>query len=128
MARRIVIKAASIGALTAEINEDRNTKTVEAVWRALPIDARANRWGEEIYFSTPVEAPIEDGQETVEVGAVAYWPPGKAICLFFGRTPVSTDERPRAASAVNVFGRITGDISVLQKVRDGDLIVIEKHS
>ena len=123
-----MIKAASIGALTAEIHEDRNLKTAEAVWRALPMDGTANRWGEEIYFSTRVEAPIEDGQEIVEVGSVAYWPPGKAICVFFGRTPVSTDERPRAASAVNVFGRITGDISVLQKVRDGDRIAIEKLS
>ncbi len=128
MPRRIVIKAASIGALTAEIHEDRNLKTAEAVWKALPMDATANRWGEEIYFSTRVEAPIEDRKEIVEVGSVAYWPPGKAICVFFGRTPASTDERPRAASPVNVFGRITGDISVLHKVRDGDLIVIEKLS
>ena len=126
MTRRIVIETAAIGPLTAEIDEHRNVKTAEAVWKALPIDAIASRWGEEIYFPTQVEAPIEDGQETVELGALAYWPPGKAICMFFGRTPVSIDERPRAASRVNVFGRITGDVSVLKKVRDGDRIVIQK--
>ncbi len=68
--------------LTAE-----NPKTAEEVWKALPIRGNANLWGDEIYFSTPVSLNEEHGREEVEVGAIAYWPPGKAVCIFFGQTP-----------------------------------------
>ncbi len=128
MSRRMLVKATSIGSLSIDVHEDKNVKTVHAIWNALPIEGTVNRWGDEIYFSTSVHAPIEHAQETVEVGDVGYWPPGKAICLFFGRTPVSTDDKPRAASPVNVIGKIIGDPSLLRKVPEGQKIVIDRQN
>ena len=127
MVRKIRIKTSSIGEMSAEIFEDKNPKTGDAIWNALPLEANANRWGEEIYFSTKVKASLENSQELVDVGDIAYWPPGKAFCIFFGPTPASADDRPRAASAVNVFARTIGDSSVFKKVRDGDKIPIEQE-
>ena len=126
MARRIIIKTSATGEVSAELYEDKNRKTGDAIWNALPMEARANRWGEEVYFSTGVKIGEEDSQEVVQVGEIGYWPPGKAFCIFFGRTPASTDDKPRAASPVNVFGKVIGDLSGLKKVRDGDQITINK--
>lgn len=112
----IVITVGDI-TLEAELND---SSTARQVWDALPIEARANVWGDEIYFSIPVkvsEGP--DAQEIVAVGDLGYWPPGEAFCIFYGRTPVSTDDRPRAYSPVNLLGRITGDATKLRGVRGG---------
>jgi hypothetical protein len=95
-----------------------NPKTRSAIADALPLEGRASRWGDELYFSSDVEAQIEDARETVEEGTLAYWPQGQAICLFWGPTPASTDERPRAASPVNVFARVA-DPSALDDVDGG---------
>jgi hypothetical protein len=127
MARKIVIKASSIGEVSAEVLENKNPKTADAIWNALPIEAKANRWGDEIYFSTGVKASLEDAQEVVGVGEIAYWPPGKAFCIFFGPTPASTDNQPRAASEVNVFAKTLGDPATFKKVRDGEKITIERQ-
>jgi len=126
LARKIIIKTSATGEVSAELYEDKNRKTGDAIWNALPMEARANRWGEEIYFSTGVKIGEENSQEGVQVGEIGYWPPGKALCIFFGRTPASTDDKPRAASPVNVFGKVIGDLSGLKKVRDGDQITIDK--
>ena len=96
MAREIVIQAGSV-TMEAELND---TKAADAIWEALPIEGRGNRWGEEIYFSIPVHCPPNNPREVVEVGDLAYWPPGSAFCIFFGPTPASTGSAPRAASAV----------------------------
>jgi hypothetical protein len=124
MQKHFKIISERIGNVTAEINSD-NPITAQLVLDALPIEATANRWGDEIYFSTPVKTKEENGREEVEVGSVAYWPPGKAVCIFFGPTPVSTGNKPRAASAVNVFAKITGDSAVFKKVRDGEIVRLQ---
>jgi len=126
MVRKIRITAEAAGEVIGEIDEVRNPRTVEAIWDALPIAAKANRWGEEIYFGIPVEIREENSQQDVEIGDLAYWPPGSAFCIFFGRTPVSKGDKPRAYSPVNVLGRIIGDAKVFMKVRDGDPIRIER--
>lgn len=126
MVRKILIKSSAAGEVAAELYEEKNPKTASAIWNALPIEARANRWGEEIYFSTGVKVSQENAQETVQVGEIGYWPPGNAFCIFFGRTPASTNDQPRAASPVNVFGKVLGDPFVFRKVRDGERIVIDK--
>ncbi len=108
--------------VTAELNESR---TALAVWNALPIQARANTWGDEIYFEISVEMPEEpDACEEVPVGTLAYWPVGNAFCIFFGPTPVSTGSAPRAYSPVNVIGAVTGETAPLRTVRAGDDIRI----
>ena len=104
---------------------DKNPKTKDAFLRAVPFSSKAMRWGDEIYFSTPVRLSLEISQETVEKGDVAYWPPGKALCIFFGPTPVSTSpDLIKPASPVNVFGKVEGDLDRLKKVKDGERVEV----
>lgn len=102
-----------------------NPETRAAVESALPLEGEATRWGDELYFSVPVEADVEDGREEVPEGAIAYWPPGSALCLFWGPTPASVDEEPRAASAVNVVARVA-DVSALSGVDGGATVRVER--
>jgi hypothetical protein len=109
--------------LDAELNE---SETAERVYRSLPIQGAAQRWGEEIYFEIPVDADeAADARDRLEVGELAYWPPGRAFCIFFGPTPASSAEEPRAASPVNPLGRVAGDASVLTRVASGTEVTIE---
>ena len=100
--------------------------TAALIWEALPIEGEGHRWGDEIYFTIPVKAPLDDkAQEVVERGDVGYWPPGQAFCVFFGPTPVSQSDEIRAASAVNIVGTITGDLQVFKKAREGSIMRLE---
>jgi len=126
MAEKIKIFFEGIGEVEIELI-DKNPKTKEAILKTLPIESRANTWGDEIYFSTPVKLGEENSQEVVEKGDVAYWPPGQSICLFFGPTPASrSPDEIRPASPVNVFGKILGDLNRLKKVRDGEKVRVIK--
>jgi len=101
--------------------------TTDAIWEILPLEAPANVWGEEIYFTIPVELPQSaDARAAVDVGTVAFWSPGSALCLFFGPTPISRTGEIRAASPVNVFGHIDGDVTPLKRVRDGETVRVEQ--
>ena len=122
MVKKIIITAGQIKA-EAELN---NTKTAGAIFEALPIEGLANLWGDEIYFTIPVKMGQEKGQELVQIGDLGYWPPGKAFCIFFGETPVSRKGEVRPASAVTVFGKVTGDTSVFKKVSSEDKVLISK--
>jgi hypothetical protein len=113
---QIVITAGDV-TLRAKLDD---TPTARLVWDALPIDGRANVWGDEIYFGIPVEADLEpDARAEVTVGELAYWPAGRAFCVFFGPTPASVDEEPKAASPVNILGRVLGDATRLRGVEQG---------
>ncbi len=104
-----------------------DSDTADEFWVALPITGLVQTWGDEIYFSIPVSVEEEaDSQETVEAGTVAYWPPGSALCLFWGPTPMSAPGEIRPASAVNVMGMIDGDPTVLGQIDDGTEIVVER--
>jgi len=121
--RRITITAGDVKA-TATLKD---TPTADALWQALPIKGRASTWGQEIYFSIPVHADLEPGAgEVVELGDIAYWPPGSAFCIFFGATPVSGPGEIRAASPVNVMGKIEGDAKAFKAVANGATVTIEK--
>ncbi len=109
--------------MDAELNE---SKTAGMIYDKLPIEAKVNTWGDEIYFSIPVSAELEDGVEVVEKGDLGYWPSGNAFCIFFGRTPMSRGDEIRPASAVNVFGQVEGDATIFTSVGDGTRIEIEK--
>ena len=115
----------SVGGIEVLAHLDDNP-TVDSIWEALPISASASMWGDEIYFRTPVHADEHDAVETVDMGAVAYWPPGQAICLFFGPTPVSTGDEIRPASPVNVVGSIEGDPTVLKSVSPGHQVLVDR--
>ena len=103
-----------------------DTPTAKALLAAAPFEARAQTWGEEVYFSTPVRARLEaDARQVVEPGTVCFWTEGDAIALPWGRTPISTDERPKLASRCNVLGRIDNPRD-LQKIRAGDTISVSR--
>jgi len=125
MEKRIRITTRATGAVEAVMTSE-NPKTAEAIWTALPIKGNANTWGDEVYFSTPVDLKEEKARAEVEVGSIAYWPPGKALCIFFGATPVSQHGEPRAYSPVNVFAKITNNSAAFKKVRDGDQVTVER--
>ncbi|MCU0916464.1 MAG: cyclophilin-like fold protein [Planctomycetes bacterium] len=125
MARRITITAGK-ARVEAELND---TVTARAILAALPLDARANRWGGEIYFSIPVEEGLDGGaREVLQPGEIGFWPPGSAFCIFFGRTPASEGDEIRAASAVNIVGRIDGDLAGLWNVPDGAKVSLRSSS
>ncbi|MFC2087442.1 cyclophilin-like fold protein, partial [Bacteroidota bacterium] len=99
------------------------SSTVQKILKTLPIEAKVRLWGEEIYFSTPVFSELDDNAtEEQEIGSIAYWPDGQAICIFFGVTPVSISDKPRAISPVNPIGKITGDITVLKQIKANSVI------
>lgn len=123
---KIKIHTSSTGYVEAEINEEKNPKTAKAIVESLPFESSANTWGEEVYFSIPVDVDEEKSQREVEVGDCGYWPAGSCFCIFFGRTPASSGSKPVAASPVNVFGHIIGDAKVFKKVKDGEKIRVEK--
>lgn len=123
MAKKIRIKTGDL-TVEAELNE---SKTAQAIWNTLPIESRANLWGEEIYFSIPVKANLEAGaRDLLSAGELGYWPPGHAFCIFFGPTPASQGNEIRAASAVTVIGRVLGDPKTFLKAKDGAKITLEK--
>lgn len=125
MGRTLTIGAGDV-TLTATLDD---SPTADAVWDALPITGRVQTWGDEIYFSIPVRVEeADDAQATVDKGAVAYWPPGSALCLFWGPTPMSQGDEIRPASPVNVFGQIEGDASVLAEIPAGAEIRLEAVS
>ena len=112
---RIKITTESTGPVEAEIT-DENPVTARTILDALPIKGRANTWGEEIYFMVPVESDVENPKVIVELGDLAFWPPGNAFCIFFGPTPMSTPGTIRPASAVNIIGKVIGDAASLKEV------------
>jgi hypothetical protein len=105
-----------IGTLSVEA-ELHNTPTGQKIAQTLPITASFNTWGDEIYFPIPVTAELEDSaREVVDLGDLGYWPPGKAFCIFFGQTPMSRPDEIRPASAVNVVGKVRGDVTLFKQV------------
>jgi uncharacterized protein len=104
-----------------------DTPTAKALVAALPFEARAQTWGEEVYFTTPVSAKLEsDARQIVEPGTVCFWTEGNALALPYGRTPISTDERPKLASRCNVVGRIEGDPQRIGKIRSGEKLKVSE--
>jgi hypothetical protein len=123
MDRAIRITAGTVSA-EARLND---SKTARAIWDTLPIAARGETWGDEIYFDIGLTASAETPREVVDVGDLAYWPPGRAFCIFFGPTPVSRSGECRPASPVNVVGKVVGDARIFDKVRAGSRVTIERQ-
>ena len=125
MTARIRIHAGPIS-MIAELND---SPTAGAIHAALPLEASAQTWGDEIYFRIPVEQKLDDtAAEVVAVGDLGYWPTGRAFCIFFGPTPASRGDEIRPASAVNLVGKVVGDAKAFRAVQDGDLVRLERDS
>jgi len=102
-----------------------DTPTARALVAALPVDARAQTWGEEVYFEIPVAAKLEgDAKQVVAPGTVCFWVEGRSLALPWGRTPISEGEEPRLVTRCNVLGKIDGDATQLASVRSSDTITI----
>ena len=112
--------------LTVELYD---TPTADAVYDALPFEAQAQTWGEEVYFSTPVEAPQEtDAKTVIDPGEIAFWLAGNCIAIGYGPTPVSRGKEIRLASPGNVWARTSDDVKQLAVVKDGDTARVERVS
>jgi hypothetical protein len=111
----IIIENEKIGQIRAKLLREKNPETCEAIWNKLPFELNLARWGEELYGEIPVSLGRENSQVDCEVGDLGYWPDGNGFCIFFGPTPVSKDEKPRAASPVNVFAKIEGDSKIFNQ-------------
>ena len=108
--------------IEGELND---SPTSKALINSLPIEGISQIWGDEIYFSTSISKENDDwAKETVDLGDIAFWPPGNAICLFFGPTPVSSGDEIRPASATNVMGKIIGDLEELKTINSGDNVKV----
>lgn len=104
-----------------------NTKTAKAIYNSLPIEAIPEKWGDEFYFEIPIEMPLDETATTkVKAGDIGYWPPGNALAIFFGPTPISSGEDPVPASDVNMVGKILDDARVLKTLKGTYKIKINK--
>ena len=115
----------TVGKITADAVLN-GSRTAAAIWDALPLSIAGQTWGDEIYFAIPVTATAENARAVVEMGDLAYWPPGSAFCIFYGPTPASQGDEIRPASPVNVFGRVLGDPTVFKPVRSGATVRVER--
>ncbi len=109
--------------LEAELN---TSKTAGLIWDVLPFEARAQTWGDEIYFRIPVDSDLENPRRTVEIGDIGYWPPGNAFCIFYGKTPASKGDEIVPASPVEIVGRIKSDVSALKGLVEPGIVRVEK--
>ena len=104
-----------------------NTATAKSIAAALPIETEPNEWGDEFYFEIPVKMPLDETATTkVSIGDIGYWPPGNALAIFFGPTPMSKGSEPVPASEVNIVGRITGNATILRKAKGASKIRLER--
>jgi hypothetical protein len=112
---------------TFELSNE-SPKTIETLLKALPIKSTFNRWGDEALFDVIFNEKLERNARTnMNIGEVAFWPEGPSICIFFGPTPVSTNDQPKAYSPVNVIGKIIdSNPKIFQAVEDGDTVILEK--
>lgn len=121
------IKSKTVGAVKIALLREKNPTTVDRLINKLPLEGKARTWGKEVYFSVGVNIEEEHPQEILEEGHVAFWPGGNAVCIFFGPTPASTDDRPKAAGPVNVFGRISAPpLNRFGKVETGEQMKLVK--
>ncbi len=107
-----------IGEVEGELIRHLAPRTVDAIFKRLPIEGRAALWKEEVYFEIPVKMGKEKAQPTVEKGAIAYWPMGNALCVFYGES--------QPYSSVNIVGQVTGNLESFERVKSGTKIMVEK--
>jgi uncharacterized protein len=122
MSNKIILKTIKVS-MEAELN---SSGISSMIYDKLPIKARVNTWGDEIYFPIPVKTLNENSVSSVKIGDIAYWPPSNCFCIFFGKTPVSTENEIRPASEVTLLGKLSGNPEEWKAVKNGEEIIIEK--
>lgn len=101
----------------AEI-DDRNPTIAAEFYRSLPVNAKANLWGEEVYFELPLELEDENPSPEAKSGDISYWSPGSAFCIFFGRT--------QPYSPVNHLGKVIEGLDLFKVIKNGDRIMLSR--
>ena len=101
------------------------TLITQAIIERLPISSVANRWGDEIYFDVPVQTSNTKPVRDVRIGDIGYWPDGPSLCIFFGRTPASKSDQPRAGSGVTIIGHTDASPDLLRSVDEGTPLTVE---
>jgi hypothetical protein len=120
--KRIKIVAGDVTLRTAL----HDTPTADRIYEALPFESTAQTWGDEVYFSVPVSAPLEaDARDVMEPGEIAFWVEGQSIAIGFGRTPISWGDEIRLAAPCNVWARALDDVKALDAVKLGDAVRVE---
>jgi hypothetical protein len=123
--RKIKITAGGVSLETELLD----TATADAIYDRAPFESRAMIWGEEVYFSTPVNVEREpDARDVIEAGELAYWVEGAAIAIGFGKTPVSTGDEIRLAAPTNIWARTRDDVRSFSVVESGDVVRVERIS
>ncbi|MCK4521858.1 MAG: hypothetical protein KAU20_04745 [Nanoarchaeota archaeon] len=109
----------------SELNE---TNTANDIYDELPLEALIKRWGDEIYFGIPLHMELDEtATQIVNKGDIAFWPEDDCFCIFFGATPISSENEIKAASKVNIIGKITkGSLEDFKKVEDNEKVRLEK--
>lgn len=115
---KVIFSIEGVGDAVGEFHRFASPRTADALLRNLPIGGRIVRYGEEVYFQIPIKAPSENPKSTVDVGSIAYWPMGVAVCIFYGPT--------KPYSPVNKLGRITEGLDLFRKVKEGTIVTIRK--
>jgi len=119
---KIIFKTSKV-TLEGELNQ---TQTAKEIYLKLPFESKVKTWGEELYFEIPLKLKPENSTLDVEIGDIAYWPEGSCLCIFFGRTPLSTTNKPIPASEVNIVGKLKGSLSILKEIKSLDTITVMK--
>jgi len=128
MKKKILASIIGLESITIELDDTNSPKTCASFLKSLPFSVNAHIWGEEIYTDeSPITQPEENAKDLVNLNDVAYWPSGKAICLFFGPTPIGKKGEIKPYSPVNVIGKITNpDKNILAKISEGTKITFNK--
>jgi hypothetical protein len=92
-------------------------RTIDTIVRKLPVEGRAALWKEEVYFEIPIKMGEEKAKPTVELGTIAFWPMGSALCVFYGKS--------QPYSPVSILGKITNNLEIFKQVKSGATIKVE---
>jgi hypothetical protein len=130
MKNKITLEIPKLQNIILELDDKMSPKTVNSLLDSLPFSVGINLWGKEIYTDeTPVNMTEENAKHLVELNDVAYWPTGKAVCLFYGPTPISKSGEIKPYSPVNVIGKIVNpDKSILSKIKNGTIVSFKKNN
>ena len=111
--------------LSAEMND---SVTATKLLSLLPLKFSMSRWGDEYYGDCGIKTALsQDSRDIMEVGELAVWPAGNALCIFFGPTPASRGNEPRAVSPVNPVGRLLDSPDALKKLDSSIHVRIERQ-
>ena len=105
----------------------RDTPTANIIYDSIPFSSTVKKWGEEIYFETPVNIELEDNaRAVVDYGEIAFWNGGSAIAIGYGKTPISKENEIRLVSACNIWADSSFDKNYIEQIKENEYVKLEK--